>query len=147
MVISDPAPEDVKTYSNTGHGGTTTSEYTSQALPGRIQFALRLFSRKADQPYGKKYQEGLSALLSKEIENFDRDIGEAVKRRCRKPQDLTGDQAHLLIQQHSDILSRAYHGTTLIAALVNRTQESLWVAGVGDSTAGKDNHSIRPFFS
>jgi pyruvate dehydrogenase phosphatase len=76
-------------------------------------------------------------LLVEEIEKFDREIGEAVLALCKKPTKLTERQAQDLVQKHSEVLSRAYHGTTLTVALVNRTQKAMWLAGVGDSTVGK----------
>jgi len=79
----------------------------------------------------------ISALLSEEIEKFDREIGKAVTALCKDPRKLTEAQARLLIEKHAETLSRAYHGTTLTIALTNLTREDLWVAGVGDSTVGE----------
>ena len=78
-----------------------------------------------------------SALLSEEIEKFDWEIGEAVTTLCKDPRKLSEANARLLIETHSEVLSWAYHGTTLTVALINNTQEDLWVANVGDSTVGE----------
>jgi pyruvate dehydrogenase phosphatase len=123
-----------------GHCGTTAAEYTAQALPGRIYAALRSHTPLPDRldPNGDQgYQSRISALLLEEIEKFDREIGEAVLALCKKPMKLTERQAQNLVQKHSEVLGRAYHGTTLTVALVNCTQEAMWLAGVGDSTVGE----------
>ena len=106
-------------------------------MPGRIHAALQTLCSPTDglDPNVKEqFQESISALLSEEIERFDREIGEAVTILCKDPRKLTGAQARLLIEKHAETLSRAYHGTTLTVALINLTREGLWVAGVGDST-------------
>jgi pyruvate dehydrogenase phosphatase len=92
---------------------------------------------RLDPDKNQNYQTLISALLLEEIEKFDRQIGEAVITLCKKPKKLTEGQAQELVQKHSEVLSRAYHGTTLTIALVNRSQEAMWLAGVGDSTVGK----------
>ena len=119
-----------------GHCGTTAAEYTARALPRRICTALYNLTDSLD-PKNEGYQARISALLLEEIENFDKEIGEAVLALCKKPEKLTESQALDLVQKNSEVLSRAYHGTTLTIALVNRTQEAMWLAGVGDSTVGK----------
>ena len=123
-----------------GHVGTTAAEYTAQALPGCICEALRNLTSLQDglDPNNNGgYQDRISRLLHDEIEKFDRGIGEAVLALCKKPKKLTEAQARDLIQAHSEVLSRAYHGTTLTIALVNRAQDAMWLAGVGDSTVGE----------
>jgi pyruvate dehydrogenase phosphatase len=122
---------------HSGHGGIETPEYTAQYLPGRIHAALQTLCSSTDglDPNVKEqFQESISALLSDEIERFDREIGEAVTALCKDPRMLTEAQARLLVEKHAETLSRAYHGTTLTVALTNITREALWVAGVGDST-------------
>ncbi|KIM75627.1 hypothetical protein PILCRDRAFT_13408 [Piloderma croceum F 1598] len=120
-----------------GHGGTETPKYTVQYLPGRIHAALQTLCSPTDglDPNVKEqFQESISALLSEEIERFDREIGEAVTTLCKDPRKLMEAQARLLVEKHAETLSRAYHGTTLTFALINLTREGLWVAWVGDLT-------------
>jgi pyruvate dehydrogenase phosphatase len=122
---------------HSGHGGTETPEFTIQYLPGRIHAALQTLCSPTDgldTNFKEQFQESISALISEEIERFDREIGEAVTILCKDPRKLTEAQARLLIEKHAETLSRAYHGTTLTVALINLTREGLWVAGVGDST-------------
>jgi pyruvate dehydrogenase phosphatase len=125
-----------------GHCGTITAEYTAWALPERICAALGTLNPLPNRPdlnNDQDYQGRISTLLSEEIEKFDREIGEAVIALCnfKKPMKLTEAQARDLVQKHSEVLSRAYHGTTITIALLNRTQEAVWLAGVGDSTVGE----------
>jgi len=84
-----------------------------------------------------KYHERISAVLLEEIETFDREIGGAVIALCKKPKKLNETQARDIVEKHSEVLGRAYHGTTLTLALANRNRGDLWVAGVGDSTVGE----------
>ena len=120
-----------------GHGGTSTAEYTARVLPGRIWAELSALPDRLDRDKDPNYRTLISTLLLEEIEKFDRQIGEAVIKLCKKPKKLTEGQARELVQKHSEVLSRAYHGTTLTIALVNRSQEAMWLAGVGDSTVGE----------
>jgi serine/threonine protein phosphatase PrpC len=121
-----------------GHGGIETAEFTARSLPGHIYAALQALNLLPDgfDPKGNhEYHARISALLN-EIEKFDREIGEAVTALCKDPRKVTEANARLLIETHSEVLSRAYHGTTLTVALINNTQEDLWVANIGDSTVG-----------
>ena len=123
-----------------GHVGTAAAEYTARALPGRICAALHdiiPLRDGLDPQNDQSYQESISALLRDEIEKFDKEIGEAVIALCKKPKKLSEAEARDLVEKHSEVLSRAYHGTTLTLALVNRAQEAMWLAGVGDSTVGE----------
>jgi pyruvate dehydrogenase phosphatase len=123
-----------------GHCGTITAEYTAQALPERIHAALGTLNplpNRLDLKNDQDYRGRISTLLSEQIEKFDREIGEAVIALCKKPTKLTEAQARDLVQKHSEVLSRAYHGTTITIVLLNRTQEAVWLAGVGDSTVGE----------
>ena len=123
-----------------GHCGTITAEYTAWALPERICGALGTINpppNRLDLNNDQDYRGRISTLLSEEIEKFDREIGEAVIALCKKPTKLTEAQARDLVRKHSEVLSRAYHGTTITIALLNRTQETVWLAGVGDSTVGE----------
>ena len=122
-----------------GHGGIETAEFTARSLPGHIYTVLQALNLLPDgfDPKGNhEYHDRISALLSEEIEKFDRDIGEVVTALCKDPRKLTEANAQLLIETHSEVLGRAYHGTTLTVALINNTQEDLWVANIGDSTVG-----------
>jgi pyruvate dehydrogenase phosphatase len=123
-----------------GHGGIKTADFTARSLPGHIYVALQALNRLPDglNPKGNhEYHDRVSALLSEEIEKFDREIGEAVTTLCKDLRKLSEANAQLLIKTHSEVLSRAYHGTTLTVAQIDNTQEDLWVANVGDSTVGE----------
>lgn len=123
-----------------GHGGAATSEFTANTLPARIRNALCQLNQiefgglldRGNVDNGEK----VSAMLRQEILSFDRDIGKAVKKLCRKPGDLTEEQAKALIQQHPEALQRALCGTTFTAAIVNISRQFMWAVGVGDSTVG-----------
>src|SRR5258708_38711626 len=111
---------------HSGHGGTETPEYTAQYLPGRIHAALQTLCSQTDglgPSVKEQFQECILALLGEEIERFDREIGEAVTAICKDPRKLTEAKARLLIEKNVEILSRAYHGTTLTVALTNLTRD------------------------
>ena len=84
-----------------GHGGAATSEFTANTLPARIRNALCQLNQiefgglldRGNVDNGEK----VSSMLRQEIPSFDRDIGKAVKKLCRKPGDLTEEQAKTLI--------------------------------------------------
>jgi hypothetical protein len=59
-----------------GHGGTSTAEYTARTLSGCICAALRNLTLQpgTDSIEDKK----ISVLLIEEFKKFDREIGEAV---------------------------------------------------------------------
>jgi hypothetical protein len=81
-----------------------------------------------------------------EIEKFGKEIGEAVIALCKDPRKLIEARGRDLIRQHSEVFCNAYHGTTLSITLVNRTQEAMWLAGVGDSTVLEYEHVDYPDF-
>jgi pyruvate dehydrogenase phosphatase len=59
-----------------------------KSLPKHIYVALQILSLLSDRsdPKGnQEYHDRISALLSKEIEKFDREIGRAVTALCKDP--------------------------------------------------------------
>ena len=76
-------------------------------------------------------------MLETEIKTFDKSIGQAVKKLCPNPAGLEEAQARALVEEHSEVLQRAWSGTTLAACLVNITHRFMWAFGVGDSTVGE----------
>jgi pyruvate dehydrogenase phosphatase len=121
-----------------GHAGTATSDYTARKLPGRIYAKLAKFSATFGRLTRETVGNGarVSALLTDEVEAFDRHIGKTLHRLCPRPAALTRADADALIAAHADVLQRANHGTTVAAALVNLDERLMWAVGVGDSTIG-----------
>ena len=93
----------------------------------------KLTHEEADR---QAYTGEITNILMQTILKFDKDIGKAVKAVCRDPHTLTDAQAYRIVQEHSDVLRRAYYGTTLVGALVNQSQQAVWVVNLGDSTVG-----------
>jgi hypothetical protein len=86
----------------------------TQALTGRVCAALRSYTPLPDRlnlNNDQGYQMMISMLLVEEIKEFDREIVEAVLALCKKPMKLTETQAQDLVQNHSKVLSQAYHST------------------------------------
>ncbi|KAI0368696.1 protein serine/threonine phosphatase 2C [Pilatotrama ljubarskyi] len=122
-----------------GRFGPVTVEYTANTLPTLLRRRLRTFldhelQNKLDRTNIHQYEFSITALIKKEIEGFDQAIGEALQRICPKPEELTEEEARRLVEEHGDIVSRAFEGTTLAFALVNVEQRFMWAATVGDST-------------
>ncbi|EIW57416.1 uncharacterized protein TRAVEDRAFT_48455 [Trametes versicolor FP-101664 SS1] len=67
---------------------------------------------------------------------LEKRIGTAVREICPHPEKLTEEQARALIEEHHEILWRAFSGTTLVFALINVDEHFMWAAGVGDSSVG-----------
>lgn len=123
-----------------GHGGTATAEYTANKLPKRIRHALLDLIRAhdgLDRNNVVQADSSVSEMLQTEIRTLDKSIGQAVKKLCPFPADLTEEQARALVAEHAEVLQRAWCGTTLAAALINVTHRFMWAVGVGDSTVGK----------
>jgi hypothetical protein len=58
-----------------GHGGIETAKFTARSLPKHIYAALQvlnLLSDRSDPKGNREYHDRISALLSEEIEKFDR---------------------------------------------------------------------------
>ena len=110
-------------------------------LPTRVRTALHLLVQHHLQGKLDRRNNGdgqlVSVMLREVIEKYDRSIGEAVKSVCRKPRRLTEEAVRTLIDEHLEILQRAYSGTTLSAVLVNISERLMWAVGVGDSTVGE----------
>ncbi|KAI0359999.1 protein serine/threonine phosphatase 2C [Trametes cingulata] len=124
-----------------GHFGTVTAEYTAKTLPTQLRRSLRSLlqhdlQKKLDRTNINQYQSEITVLLKREIEAFDEAIGGALQSICPKPEQLTEEEARRLIEDHGDVVSRAFEGTTLALALINVDQRFMWAAGVGDSTVG-----------
>lgn len=86
------------------------------------------------------HKAGMAAMIADTIEDFDRQIGDALRDICPRPEELTEEEARRLIADHKDIVERAFSGTTVALALVNFDEQFMWAAGVGDSTVGKRAH-------
>ncbi|KAJ7640772.1 protein serine/threonine phosphatase 2C, partial [Mycena polygramma] len=113
-----------------GHGGTTTAEYTAGVLPKRIH------SLVSELDLANIDDSAISKKLKRKVVNFDKSIGEDLKRICPDPKSLTEEDARALIAKHPEIIERAYYGTTFSAAVINITLKTMWTIGVGDSTVG-----------
>lgn len=123
-----------------GHGGSATAEHTVAKLPKRIRHALLDLIRAhdgLDRDNVAKASDSVIEMLEAETRTFDKSIGAAVKKLCPNPADLTETQARALVDEHLDVLQRAWCGTTLAAALINVTHRFMWATSVGDSTVGK----------
>ncbi|KAF7337652.1 Protein serine/threonine phosphatase 2C [Mycena sanguinolenta] len=133
-----------------GHGGSTTSEYTANMLPGRIRASLAELdvgpsTREETESKTGDLPSAISQMLEDEVVRLDNAIGDELKRICPDPKSLPEDEARKLIAQNPELVNRAYFGTTLAAALVNVTSRAMWAVGVGDSTVGishlDENHN------
>ncbi|KAI0324318.1 protein serine/threonine phosphatase 2C [Cubamyces sp. BRFM 1775] len=123
-----------------GHLGNATVEYTSRELPRTIRRKLRAFVHsvggRLDRTNVAENEGEITAMLKREIEQFDKGIGDALQRVCPRPWELTEEQARRLIEEEPDIVRCAFAGTTLAFALVNHEERFMWAAGLGDSSAG-----------
>ncbi|KAI0368697.1 protein serine/threonine phosphatase 2C [Pilatotrama ljubarskyi] len=125
-----------------GHCGShVTAEHTVNVLPDRLRAALDNFIEV--QMHGATDREimlsnaaTISSLLEREVEEFDEDLGMTIKRICPDPNKLTEEESKALVQDHLDVIERAYCGCTLAAALVHVASQCLWTLNVGDSTVG-----------
>ncbi|KAI0359998.1 protein serine/threonine phosphatase 2C [Trametes cingulata] len=123
-----------------GHLGNACVDYTSKDLPTAIRRKLRALVHsiggRLDRDNVAEHEAKVTTVLKCEIEKFDRAIGEAVQKMCPRPWELTEEEAKRLVNEHEEILDRAFSGTTLALALVNIDQRFMWAAGVGDSSVG-----------
>ncbi|KAJ7497505.1 protein serine/threonine phosphatase 2C [Mycena latifolia] len=118
-----------------GHGGTDLAEYAAQLLATQIQAALTVLL-EAPGFCPEKAVESISDMLSQQINRFDRDIGQAVRNLCDNPDELDATAAQTIVDANFEVLARAHYGSTLAAALIDENGTKIWVASVGDSTAG-----------
>lgn len=118
-----------------------TVEYTSQVLPTLIGKDLRAYIHgiegRLDRDNIVEHEAHISKLLKERIEKFDMGLGYRVRKICPRPWELSEEQARLLIEEHLEVLERAFCGTTMAFALINLNQHFMWAAGVGDSSVGE----------
>ncbi|KAI0360004.1 protein serine/threonine phosphatase 2C [Trametes cingulata] len=123
-----------------GHSGSRAAHYTSEMLPTRIRRKLRAFIHnvggKLDRENIAQNEPKVTDLLKREIQEFDKSIGDALQQICPRPWELTEEQARHLIQEHEEVIQRAFSGTTVALAIINLNQRFMWAVGVGDSTVG-----------
>ncbi|KAI0649372.1 hypothetical protein C8Q79DRAFT_1065762, partial [Trametes meyenii] len=124
-----------------GHSGNATADHTSRALPTLVRRKLRAFIQgPAGGRLGRRNLEDnapkISTLFKSEIESFDQSIGDALRKICPRPWELSEEQARELIEKHEDVVERAFSGTTLACTLVNIELRCVWAAIVGDSSIG-----------
>lgn len=130
----------------TGHSGSATANYVAQRLPKYLRGALKEVIE--NQLQGCVDRENLvanadviSKMLQAEIKKLDDDIGLAVRRLFTHADALTDAQALRLIDEHEEIIERAFQGTSVALALINVDLYLLWSAGLGNSTVGEWNFS------
>ncbi|KAL7279103.1 hypothetical protein ACG7TL_006941 [Trametes sanguinea] len=122
-----------------GHGGTCTSQYTIETLPGRLRTALERVVRKR---FGGRIDRSnldvaaayVTSMFEVEIVKFDHTLKRAVRELCPDPREISKEKAEQLLWDHEDVFLRAFQGTTLVLALVNLDYHFMWAAGVGDSS-------------
>ncbi|KAL1949342.1 hypothetical protein VTO73DRAFT_8223 [Trametes versicolor] len=123
-----------------GHIGNTTADYAARALTPAIRATLQEFIRsiggRLDRSNIATHAPQVTTLLKNEIEMLDKRLGDAVREVCPRPEELTQEQARRLIEEHHDILRRAFSGTTVAFTLIEVDQRFMWAAGVGDSSVG-----------
>ncbi|KAL1949334.1 hypothetical protein VTO73DRAFT_8215 [Trametes versicolor] len=125
-----------------GHSGSyITADYTTASLPPRLHASLQ--DVLVNQLHGQIERETLlenagliSSALSREVERFDDELGNALKEIFPHPEKLTKAQCYELLKAHYDVVQRAYRGCTLGAALINVTARCMWTLNVGDTTVG-----------
>lgn len=125
----------------TGHGGANTADYTAKTLPGRIRLALTKIitdelNGQLDRQNVAQANPIVAAMITREIEALDAEIGARIQDICANPGVLNEQEARALTQEHFEPLLLGFNGTTLAAALVNITHRFVWGIGVGDSTVG-----------
>ncbi|KAI0635788.1 hypothetical protein C8Q77DRAFT_1051897 [Trametes polyzona] len=81
-----------------------------------------------------QYEPSITAALKRAVEDFDKSIGDALQKICPSPAQLNEQEARQLIQEHADIVHRAFEGTTVAVAIINVDKHFMWAVGVGDST-------------
>ncbi|KAI0787834.1 protein serine/threonine phosphatase 2C [Fomes fomentarius] len=122
-----------------GHGGANTADYTAKTLPGRIRLALTKIitdelNGQLDRQNVARADPIVAAMITREIEALDAEIGARIQDICANPGVLNEQEARALTQEHFEPLLLGFNGTTLAAALVNVTHRFVWGIGVGDST-------------
>ncbi|KAG7445315.1 protein serine/threonine phosphatase 2C [Guyanagaster necrorhizus] len=117
-----------------GHGGAHTSEYAAANLPQLIEEALRDVVEECQNRSRDTLVSKVKNVLRERIEEFDEEIGNAVKNLCSDPFTLNYLQAVALVNVNKPIFQRAFSGSTLSLALIDEEQENMWLAGLGDST-------------
>ncbi|KAK0466550.1 protein serine/threonine phosphatase 2C [Armillaria novae-zelandiae] len=117
-----------------GHGGPFTAEYAAANVPRLIEEELRDVLEECQGRSQNTLIEKVKKLLRQKIEDFDEDIGDAVKNLCSDPLALSYPEAQDLVDANRDVFQRAFSGSTLALALIDEERNNLWVAGLGDST-------------
>lgn len=124
-----------------GHIGNTTADYAERTLTPSIRATLQEFigsiGGRLDRSNIATHAPQVTALLKNEIEMLDQHLGDVVREVCPRPEELTQEQARRLIEEHHDVLRRAFSGTTVAFTLIEVDQRFMWAAGVGDSSIGE----------
>ncbi|KAH9856572.1 protein serine/threonine phosphatase 2C [Lenzites betulinus] len=124
-----------------GHLSRVGALHASRNLGSTVRGRLEAFLNtvpggQLDRVNVDIHKAGMAAMTADTIEDFDRQIGDALRDICLRPEELTEEEARRLIADHKDIVERAFSGTTVALALVNFDEQFMWAAGVGDSTVG-----------
>ncbi|KAI0368705.1 protein serine/threonine phosphatase 2C [Pilatotrama ljubarskyi] len=123
-----------------GHSGSRAAHYASEMLPTLIRRKLRTFINsvggKLDRDNIAQNEPKVTSLLKREVQKFDKSIGDALQQICPRPWELTEDEARRLIEEHSEVIERAFSGTTVALAIINLNERFMWAVGLGDSTVG-----------
>ncbi|KAG7439676.1 uncharacterized protein BT62DRAFT_924571 [Guyanagaster necrorhizus] len=117
-----------------GHGGAHIADYAAANLPRLIKEAPREVVKDCLHRSRDTLVSKVKKVLRQRIEEFDEEIGEAVKNLCSDPFTLNYPEAVTLVDANKGILQRAFSGSMLALALIDEEQENMWLAGLGDST-------------
>ncbi|SJL13971.1 uncharacterized protein ARMOST_17423 [Armillaria ostoyae] len=107
-----------------GHGGDYTAEYGAASLPERIEKELRKVLPECQNRSRKALIRRINELLFWRIYFLDREIGDAVQNLCPGPSLLDDEEAQVLVDANKDIFLRAFSGTTLAVALLDKEQDN-----------------------
>jgi hypothetical protein len=102
-----------------GHGGAHTSDYTVLHLPDLI-WTVTVLRLHLEESKVVNLQ-AVAALLRLQIQRFDHQIGNAVKKLCPKPKKVDDATLEALFAgPHAHILHRANSEATLSAVLLEK---------------------------
>ncbi|RDX57463.1 protein serine/threonine phosphatase 2C [Lentinus brumalis] len=129
-----------------GHSGSATSNYVAQRLPKYLRSALKdVIENKlqgcVDHEHLVANADVISKMLQAEIKNLDDDIGFVVRKLFNDVNELTDAEALRLIDEHEEIIERAFQGTSVALALINVDQYLIWSAVLGNSTVALSTRS------
>lgn len=91
-------------------------------------------------------EKAVSDFLKRQVREFDDGLGNAVKALCPNPAgNISDKEARELYRVHKEVITRARCGSTMASVLIDKSENRMWVCGVGDSSVGKCAHALMKF--